>query len=126
MFKKSQIAFVFVSLFCLAFNADVRAQNDAQTEAARTKADIVKIIDGKGARVKIDLRDDKKLKGYISEIKDSGFVLINKKTGASREISYLQVRQVKSDNSKLGLRVLSVVVVVGLLGLFSYGAAQGS
>lgn len=90
----------------------------------KVKTNIAKL--GTGAKVQIKLKDGTKLKGYVSEVKDSGFLLTSDDTGMSKEILYPQVKQAKGNNSKTSQRILVVASVVGLLILLAWGAARGN
>jgi len=101
------------------------ADRDAEF-AAKVKTNIPKLGVGEDAKVEIKLKDGSKLKGFVSEIKDSSFVATDDKSGLSREIPYPQVQKAKGKNSKTGLRILAVVAVIGLIALLAYGAARGN
>ncbi len=85
--------------------AMANTQNDAEL-AEKVKANIAKLGTGRDAKVEIKLKDGTKLKGYVSQIKDSGFFVLNEKTLTNTEIQYLQVKQVKGNNSQTGKRIL--------------------
>ena len=50
---------------------------------------------GKGALVRVKLRDGTKLAGYVSEANENSFVIVDSKTGAATNVPYPQVKQVK-------------------------------
>ena len=127
MFRK-YISLALVGLLLnLTFYSTAMANTEKEAKfAEKVKANIAKLGTGKDAKVEIKLKDGTKLKGYVSEVKDSGFVLTNENTGISNEIPYLQVKQVKGGNSKTGQRLFAIVLVVGLLVVLSWGAARGN
>ena len=53
---------------------------------------------GKRSRAEVIFKDDRKLKGYIVEISENGFTLVDSKRGTVTKITYDEVRQVKSRN----------------------------
>jgi hypothetical protein len=55
------------------------------------------------ARAEVISNDDRKLKGYIGEISENGFTLVDPKRGIVTTISYDEVRQVKN-RTKSSLR----------------------
>ena len=125
MFRK----YVSLALIGLVLNLTFYSTAMANTEkdakfAEKVKANIAKLGTGKDVKVEIKLKDSTKLKGFVSEVKDSGFVLTSEETGMSKEISYLQVKQVKGGNSKTGQRIFAIFAVVGLLTVLSWGAAR--
>lgn len=97
----SSIMMVTGGRFALAANAT--AKEDAATE--KVKAAIAKLGTGPSAQVEIKLRDKSKLKGYIKEANEERFVLVSDTTGATTEVAYPQVKQVKGNNLSTGAKV---------------------
>lgn len=130
MFKKFQPVIVFSLLLSLVFCTTVKAVPDLEKEAAlaaKVKTEIERLGTGTEARIKIKLRDNTKLKGYVSEIKDSGFVLINRETGASQEISYLQVKKVKGQNRSSGEKTfVRASIAIGVILLYGFIVSRQS
>lgn len=127
MFKKFATSTLMLLVLNLTFySAAANTETDAKT-AEKVKAKVAKLAAGNDAKVKIrlKLKDGTKLKGYIGKINDSGFTLAGEKTGKDSEIQYLQVEQVEGNNSKIGKRILSFVIVIGGLALFSWGYGDG-
>ena len=88
---------------------------------AKARADVSKRGTGRDARVEIKLRDNSKVKGYISEAGQYSFTVTDSKTGASKTMSYADVAQVKKQSGGLSTRtwvilgaVAAAVVVVGI------------
>lgn len=74
-----------------------RTQNDTPAPE-KIRAKVAKLGTGKRARAEVIFKDDQKLKGYIGEISENGFTLVDPKRGTVTTISYDQVRQVKNRN----------------------------
>ena len=74
----------------------VRAQTgeDAQL-AERSRARVQKLGVGRDARVEVKLRDNTRLKGYVSAAGEDSFTVTDSKTGASQMVAYTDVAQVK-------------------------------
>ncbi len=88
--------------------------------AAKVKAEIGKLGFGKDARIKVKLRDKTKLKGYVSEISDNHFVVVNEKSGIAFPVAYSKVKQVKGNNLSTGTIVgvaifLTIVITLAVL-----------
>jgi len=66
---------------------------------------LLKLGTGKDARVKIKLRNGTKLKGYVSEINDESFFVVEDSTGATTEVPYPQTKQVKGNNLSSGAKI---------------------
>ena len=78
----------------LTFGGFVFAQ-DTQTRATeKAKISVAKFGTG-GKLTEVKLNDGTKIKGYITEIKDDRFVLVSKKNGASVNVPYNEVKNVR-------------------------------
>ena len=108
---------------CLVVSAvsvrPVAAAPSAEKEgrfAGKVKLGIAKLGSGPETRVEVKLRDKTRLKGYISEIGEDGFVVTDLKTGASNSIAYAEVKQVKGNNLSTGAKIaIGVSVAAGLI-----------
>ncbi len=88
--------------------------------AQKVKQEIAKLGTGPDARVDLKLRDKTKLKGYISEVGDQSFAVMDDKTGVATTVTYPQVKQVKGNNLSSGAKIaiaigiiLAVAVIIG-------------
>lgn len=77
------------------------------------KAGIAKLGVGREARVTVTLRDRTKLSGYVSRISDASFAVTDLKTGATTEVAYPAVAQVKGNNLASGAKI-AIWVAVGV------------
>ncbi|MEP6913197.1 MAG: hypothetical protein ABI923_10610 [bacterium] len=120
MFKKL-LSVALASLVVSMFTAvPASAQSPAETEtqqAEKVKGKVTRLGTGKQARVEVKLRDNTKLKGYIGEIAEEHFTVIDPKHGTVTLVSYSQVLKIKNTNSDLfalglGAAVISGVVIV--------------
>jgi len=86
----------------------------------KVKADVMKLGTGEDARVKVQMRDQRKLEGYISATDGEGFTVTNAKTGAATHVAYPQVKIVKGNNLSTGVKVAIGVgiAIVALLLIF--------
>ena len=123
MFKK----IIAVTLAGLLINvAGVRvvyAESKGENQirfAEKVKASVQKLGTGEAARVKVQLRDQTRLEGYISAADGEGFTVINPKTGMATEVGYPQVKSVKGNNLSTGAKVAIGVgiAIVALLLIF--------
>jgi hypothetical protein len=76
-------------------------------QAEKVKATVTKLGTGKQARVEVKLRDNTKLKGYIGEIAEERFTLVDPKRGTVTPVPYEQVQQIKNTNHS-GLYALAL------------------
>lgn len=83
--------------------------------AGKVKSGIEKVGSGRDTRVEIKLRDKTRLKGFISEIAETDFVVTDTKTGASNKVAYADVAQVKGNNLSTGAKIaIGIGIGVGL------------
>jgi hypothetical protein len=92
--------------------------------AQKVKARVTKLGSGPDAKVEVKLKDGRKLKGYVSQINEDGFVVIDK-TGVSTEIPYPQTKQVKGHNLSTGVKI-GIGIGIAILVLVLVGYALGS
>jgi hypothetical protein len=75
--------------------------------AQKVKTELAKLGSGPNARVELKLRDKTKLRGYISEVGDESFVVVDDKTGSAETVTYPQVNKSKAITSRLAGRYVS-------------------
>ena len=78
-------------------------------EAAR--AGVERLGVGKDAKTEITLRDQRKLKGYVSATGTDSFTFVEKKSGASQTIAYADVVNVKKAHH--GLKTSTWIIIAG-------------
>jgi hypothetical protein len=94
--------------------AATKAEKEARF-AGKVKVGIEKLGTGRDTRVEVKLRDKTRLKGYISEINEGGFVITDLNSGASNNIAYADVSQVKGNNLSTGAKIaLGIAIGVGV------------
>lgn len=91
--------------------ASSKAEKDARL-AGKVKAGIEKLGSGRDTRVELKLRDKTRLKGYVSEISENGFVVTDLKTGASNNVAYADVKQIKGNNMSTGAKI-AIGIAIG-------------
>jgi hypothetical protein len=101
MFKKllsTAIAGLLAGVFT---SVPAAAQLPAEREPAqaeKVKAKVTRIGTGKRAMVSVKLRDNTKLKGYVGEIGQEHFTLVDPRHGTVTPVPYDQVQQIKNTN----------------------------
>lgn len=117
MFKKYLSLLLMVSLFYAASAGPARAsaspdgERRAEGLAAEVKAGILRLGTGEAARVKLKLRDKRRLEGYVSRAGEESFTVTDARTHAETVIPYGQVAQVKGNNLSTGQKVAIVTVI---------------
>lgn len=120
MFKKFlslTLAALVINTACIvSVNANTRVEKEARF-VEKVKAGVTKLGTGTDARIEVKLQDGTKLKGYVSEANDGGFVVMNAKTNAAVPVAYPQVKQVKGNNLSEGVKLLIGIGAILLLGI---------
>lgn len=117
MFKKYStiilIAFMAQSSFCLSVFA--QAQNDRDSRLAlNIKNTVARVGTEPNRKIKVKLRDGTKLKGYITEIKDDYFALLDDKSGKIVSVQYSQAAEAKRDGlPKFATALIGGGVLIG-------------
>ena len=103
------LSFVLVFLLFtgtgVEFAAAKENANKSARLAAKVRAGIAKLGVGKDARVKIKLKNETKVAGYISAADETGFTVTNTETGVQTLIEYPQVKNVKGNNLSTGAKI---------------------
>ena len=108
MFKKV----VTVLLVTLVINltgvrlayADSNEEKQARF-AEKIKANVLKLGTGGSTRVKVKLRDNAKLEGYLSDAGAETFTVTDRKTGVATTVAYPQVKSVQGNNLSTGAKI---------------------
>lgn len=102
MFKTNLTMMLTVLLVNLAFAPMVFAKSEAKNKEEKfiekLQSNIQKQGVGVNSKIKLKLKDGTKLKGYISEINDNEFVVVDEKNGQNVSVVYPQVGQAKGNN----------------------------
>ncbi len=122
MFKKMLWLMVLGGLVQLASAMPVSAnkleENNQARRAEKVKAGIAGLGVGEAARVKVKLQDGTKLNGYVSEVGNENFIVVNAKTGEAVTVAYPQVKQVQGNNLSTGARIaIGVAIIAAILTL---------
>lgn len=116
--KRIRLVIISTLIFALAAAPTVAANPKPSKEAqlaAKVKAGIAKLGTGSETRIVVKLRDKTKLAGYISQASDDSFVITDLKTGATTNVPYPEVTQVKGNNLSTGATIaIAVGIAVGL------------
>lgn len=118
MFKKYLTLALAVLVINLSLGVSVFAGRKADKEARfaeKVKASVARLGTGENARIEVKLKDGAKLKGYVSEIGDAGFVVTNAETKTATPVSYSNAKQVKGNNLSNG-----VYLAIGIAGIAAF------
>ena len=85
---------LMLSTALVSQSASANTKKDA-APAEKARAAVQKIGTGEKARVEVRLRDNTKLKGYVSAADEDSFTVTDRKTGATTNVAYADALQVK-------------------------------
>lgn len=106
-----------LSLFLVALlvfsSAGYAAQTAEATQAAKIKAQVEKRGAGEKSRVRVTLGNGTTIRGYISKIDETSFVVNAGKTGQATSVSYADVQKVQGPGLSTGAKV-GIGVAVGV------------
>ena len=119
---------LFAVLVNINYSSPALAAKNPEKEAQfaeKVKTEIAKLGTGPNARIELKLRDKSKLKGYVSEVSEGSFVVVDDKTEAATTVPYPQVRQVKGNNLSMGVKIaIGIGIVVAVLLIIAPHIAQ--
>ena len=125
MFKKYLVFALIVLTFNFAGGRLVFAQTQSDKDAKKIQKIKTKVADygtGEKSKVKVELRNQTKIKGYISAIENDSFTVTDKKTGSTTKIDYAEVKNVNRNNlsttAKIAIALGIAVPVTIILTLF--------
>ncbi len=125
MFHKL-IAFCLAALL-LQISLSSAAAQTPDTEIAKVKAQLARRGTGEKAKVKIELRDKTKVKGYIGRMGEDDFTIFDVKSQAQTTIAYRDVAKVKGWGLTRGVKIGVIVgaVAVGAIVITGIVVAVG-
>ena len=88
-----------------------KAQGTQDAQSQKIRNEVLRMGTGPKARVEAKLRDETKLKGYISSVDENSFAITNDKTGSVNKVSYDQVVHIKKQSH--GLSTRSWIIIAG-------------
>ncbi|HEX4950117.1 MAG TPA: hypothetical protein VFZ34_25855 [Blastocatellia bacterium] len=125
MFRKPIVHILAGALF-LSFvgvpSVTAKTKEEKAAEfAAKVKREVAKLGTGPDAQISVKLRDKTKLSGFVSKIGEESFFVTEANTGATTEVPYPNVTQVKGNNLNAGVIVaLSVGITLAVLFILAY------
>jgi cell division septal protein FtsQ len=103
----------FAGLNATAAATKTQAEQDAQL-LEEVKVKVARLGVGERARVTVRFKDGTKLKGYISQAKDSEFVVRDRKTDTPSVVLYRDVARVDSNRGHSTARNVALGTAIGV------------
>lgn len=123
MCKKILSFFLIGLLFNLTCYSMAPANFEKQDELIeKIKLEVLKLGVGPDARIKVKLRDNSIIKGYVSQAKDDYFVVTNEKIKFTTRIKYSDVKQINNFSKNKGLKAIAAfgivltIIIVNIIG----------
>ena len=88
--------------------AQAQTSRDAEL-AAKARAKVARIGVGQNAKVEVKLRDESRIKGYVSEVQQDSFTVVERETGVGRSIAYADAVEVKRASGGLSTRSWAII-----------------
>lgn len=109
--------------------AAARQVGNQDSDAALVKISVAAIGIGEKARVKITLRDNSRLTGFVSEARDADFTVTEKNTKNTVVVRYADVAKIKKDKlsaaAKIGIGVgIGAVIYVVVVAIVTRGGTR--
>ena len=111
MFKRI-LAIVISAMLLLAASGlkVIHAQSASESPLAeKARVDVAKRGVGRDARVEVKLRNNNKVKGYISEAGVDTFIVTDRETGAASTVTYADVLEVKKKGGGLSAQTKWII-----------------
>jgi len=105
--------------------SSAQSETDAR-QIEKVKAQVARMGTGKRARVKIKLKDNQTIKGYIGQIGEDGLTLVDSRNGTITPVPYNKIDQVKANNPSPFLPLAVGAATIGGVMLFVALALRGS
>ena len=96
MLKRTLVVIVAAVMLSASFGLQTARAQAADPASEKARAAALKAGVGEKAKVEVRLRDETKVKGYISEASADSFTVMDSKTGAARTFAYSEVSEVKN------------------------------
>lgn len=90
----------------LSISANANGPEKEAKFALKVKSEIAKLGSGRESKVKIKLRDNNKFSGYIGEINEESFTLIDSKSAQPTVVQYSQIKKASGKNNLNGRSIL--------------------
>lgn len=123
MVKKYLVLTLIALVLNLSLSGAAFAANSGEKEQKfieKVKANIAKLGTGREARVEVKLIDGTKLKGYVDQISETSFVVMNEKTAAAVEVPYAKTKQVRGNNLNTGVKIAIGAAIIIAIALALY------
>jgi len=114
------LAALLLTLPCVTSVGATKGEDEARS-AAKVKDEIARLGTDAQARIELKLRDGVKLKGYVSELDETEFVVVDAKSGVATTVTYPQVQTIKTRHGLSRAEKIGIGVAAGMGALLLFG-----
>jgi hypothetical protein len=121
------VSLLVTTVFAQTVSAATKEEKEAK-QAEKIKQKVAKIGTGEDARITVGLKNQKSLKGYVTEVGGDNFVVTNLKTKETTTVTYRDVAYVHGKGLSKGAKIAMYSLIgvgVFFVVLLIYGAATG-
>ena len=126
MCKRHLALLLAINLLCLAslpVRVEARQEGTEAARVAKVKANVAKRGTGEKARVNVELRDRRKVRGYISSAGENDFAVTDPKTGQATTLAYDEVSRVSGRGMSKGAKIGLIVGIGAAVTALAFGLA---
>ena len=129
MLKKYLVVWIILGLLYPASISNTFAQSTEQETTVRRKLEEIVAKRGVGAkaRVTVKLRDRSEVKGYLTQMGDRSFAVLDQQSKQDKTIRYSEVTDVKGKGLNVAAKIAiwAGIGVAAFLGIFVGGCQAG-
>ena len=126
MFRKHLALSLAINLLWLAslpLRVEARQEGAEAARTAKVKAAVAKRGTGEKARVNVELRDGRKVRGYVSGAGENDFAVTDPKSGQATTLGYGEVSRVSGRGMSKGARFGLIVGIGAAVTALAFGLA---
>lgn len=120
MFTKILSAIIMIAVVGTGSIVPAAVTKSGDDDGEKVRSEIRKLGTGPDATVKIELRNKRKLEGYVTETTETDFTVMNAATGTATKVAYPQVRKAKGNNLSGGVKIAITIAIVAAVTFLSY------
>ena len=110
MFRKFFVSAFITVLLC------------ASVEAQSLKNKLTEFGTGSEARISVKLKNKTSVSGFVKEVNENSFVVVNEQTNSAETIDYKSVKKIKGRNNLTGKDLLAAWGLIGVIAMIIFGA----
>jgi len=113
--NKKFVSLMLVGLLLNLFLYSTTRANNPEKEAKyarKVKSEIMRLGSGPQTDIKVRLRDNSKISGYLGEVGENNFTVVDKQTAKTTSVEYSKVKKASGKNHLSGQTILVGIGIV--------------